>query len=122
MKVTCEPRSIRLASGSTSRLATASILLDDAFVVRNLSVMSGKNGIFVSMPQRKGVDKDGKEGYFDTSFPTTAELRTQIQDAVIGAYKEKLNELQQNAAIKDNDSQQANEPAEEESDFEPEMY
>lgn len=120
MKVTCEPRSIRLASGSTSRLATASILLDDAFVVRNLSVMSGKNGIFVSMPQRKGVDKDGKEGYFDTSFPTTAELRTQIQDAVIGAYKEKLNELQ-NAAIKD-DSQQASEPAEEESDFEPEMY
>ena len=121
MKVTCEPRSIRLASGSTSRLATASILLDDAFVVRNLSVMSGKNGIFVSMPQRMGVDKDGKEGYFDTAFPTTAELRAQIQDAVIGAYKEKLNELQQNAAVKD-DSQQASEPAEEETDFEPGMY
>lgn len=104
MNISCEPRSIRILSGNGSRLATASITIDGAFVVRNLSLMNGSKGMFVNMPQQKGVDDKGNTKYYDIAFPLSTELRTAISEAVIGAYKERLNELQTNAAH-DNDTQ-----------------
>lgn len=102
MKVTCEPKSISLtAAQNSNRLATASIVLDDAFVVRNLSVMNGPNGLFVSMPSQKGKDKEGNVKYYDTAFPLIADLRSAINEAVLDSYAEKLNELQNNAAKRD---------------------
>ena len=50
MKITCDPKSVRITAGQNNRLATASITLDNAFVVRNISVMNGSKGIFVNMP------------------------------------------------------------------------
>lgn len=104
MNISCEPRSIRILSGNGSRLATASITIDGAFVVRNLSLMNGSKGMFVNMPQQKGVDDKGNTKYYDIAFPLSTELRTAISEAVVGAYKERLNELQTNAAH-DNDTQ-----------------
>ena len=72
MKITCDPKNVRV-SANGNRLATASITLDNAFVVRGLSVMNGSKGIFVSMPQRKGVDDKGNTQYFDTAFPLSGE-------------------------------------------------
>mgnify|MGYP002745274670 CR=1 FL=1 len=44
MKVTCEPKHIRTVnSDKTSKLAYASITLDDAFVVHGLSIINGEN-------------------------------------------------------------------------------
>ena len=88
MNISCEPRSIRILSSNGNRLATASITIDGAFVVRNLSLMNGSKGMFV-----------------DIAFPLTAELRTAISEAVIGAYKERLKELQTNAAHDDTQSE-----------------
>ncbi len=105
MNISCEPRSIRILSGNGSRLATASITIDDAFVVRNLSLMNGSKGMFVNMPQQKGVDDKGNTKYYDIAFPLTTELRTAISEAVIRAYKECLNELQTNAAHDDTQSE-----------------
>jgi len=68
--------------------AFASITLDSAFVVGGLAVLDGKNGLFVQMPQKKG--SDGK--YYDQCFPLTKELRQQINEAVIKAYKGEDNE------------------------------
>ena len=101
MNISCEPRSIRILSSNGNRLATASITIDGAFVVRNLSLMNGSKGMFVNMPQQKGVDDKGNTKYYDIAFPLTAELRTAISEAVIGAYKERLKELQTNAAHDD---------------------
>ena len=89
MNISCEPRSIRILSSNGNRLATASITIDGAFVVRNLSLMNGSKGMFVNMPQQKGVDDKGNTKYYDIAFPLTAELRTAISEAVIGAYKER---------------------------------
>ena len=108
MNISCEPRNIRILPGNGSRLATASITIDDAFVVRNLSLMNGSKGMFVNMPQQKGVDEKGNTKYYDIAFPLTSELRTAISEAVIGAYKERLNELQNNAAHDDTPQSEAN--------------
>lgn len=123
MKVTCEPKSIRLLSGQNNRLAMASITLDNAFVVRGLSVMNGSKGIFVNMPSQKGVDAEGKTQYWDTAFPLSKELRDSINSAVIGAYQAKLSELQQGAARHDETAGQSADGAETNSeDDDMEMY
>lgn len=112
MNISCEPRSIRILSSNGSRLATASITIDGAFVVRNLSLMNGSKGMFVNMPQQKGVDDKGNTKYYDIAFPLSTELRTAISEAVIGAYKERLNELQTNAAHDDDTQSEASASAE----------
>ena len=124
MKVSCEPKSIRLISSQdSSKLATASITLDNEFVVRNLSVMNGSKGVFVSMPSQRGVDKDGKTQYYDTAFPLSKELRSDISKAVLDAYTEKLNELQQGARNRDNSTpSQSPENNSEDDEYSNEMF
>lgn len=43
--------------------AIASVSLDGMFVVKNLKVMDGKKGLFVSMPQETYSGKDGQKKY-----------------------------------------------------------
>ena len=66
-----------------SLLATASMTIGGCFAVRGIQVRDGKNGVFVSMPQRK----DAKGEYRDICFPTTAEMRQAINAAVLGEYE-----------------------------------
>ena len=44
---------IRHIQNSKSLLATASVTLGGCFAVQGIQVREGKNGVFVSMPQRK---------------------------------------------------------------------
>ena len=68
---------------SKNLLATASVTLGGCFAVCGIQIRDGKNGAFVSMPQRK----DAKGEYHDICFPTTAEMRQAIQAAVLGEYE-----------------------------------
>ena len=68
---------------SKNLLATASVTLGGCFAVRGIQILDGKNGTFVSMPQRK----DAKGEYHDICFPTTAEMRQAINAAVLGEYE-----------------------------------
>lgn len=43
--------------------AIASVSLDGMFVVKNLKIMDGKKGLFVSMPQETYSGKDGQKKY-----------------------------------------------------------
>ena len=52
-------------------------------MVKGFSVVEGSNGLFVSMPRHQG--KDGK--WYDTVHPETKELKQQLSDAVLEAYK-----------------------------------
>ena len=57
--------------------------LGGCFAVCGIQIRDGKNGTFVSMPQRK----DAKGEYHDICFPTTAEMRQAINAAVLGEYE-----------------------------------
>ncbi len=63
--------------------AVASITLDDAFAVKDLKVIEGARGLFVSMPRRK--TPDGK--YLDVAHPVTKEMREELQARVLEAYQ-----------------------------------
>ena len=64
--------------------AIVSITLDDAFVVHDLRVIDGNNGLFVAMPSKRT-----KEGEFrDVAHPINVEMRAEIQDKILAAYAE----------------------------------
>ncbi len=52
-------------------------------VIKGFSVVNGEKGLFVSMPRHQG--KDGK--WYDTVTPTTKELKQQLAEVVLEAYK-----------------------------------
>lgn len=53
------------------------------FAVGNLSVVQGKNGMFVAMPSYKAGNK-----YRDVCFPITKEFREKLNDAVLDIYQQ----------------------------------
>jgi stage V sporulation protein G len=64
--------------------AVASITFDDEFVVHDIRVIEGQNGLFAAMPSRKTP-----EGEFrDVAHPITSQAREMIQNAVLKAYNE----------------------------------
>ncbi|HXW86224.1 MAG TPA: septation regulator SpoVG [Candidatus Bathyarchaeia archaeon] len=62
--------------------AYATIVFDNSFIVRDLKVIEGNRGLFVSMPSRKR--KDGT--FRDVVHPLNADTRRMIEEKVIGEY------------------------------------
>ncbi len=66
--------------------AVVSVTFDNAFVVHDVKIVEGNNGLFVAMPSRKTP-----EGEFrDIAHPITADAREVIQSAVLKAYQEAI--------------------------------
>ncbi|MGB8468146.1 MAG: septation regulator SpoVG [Candidatus Babeliales bacterium] len=67
-----------------SRLkAYATIVFDNSFIVRDLKVIEGNKGLFVSMPSRRR--KDGS--FRDIVHPLNSETRSVIEQAVIAEFE-----------------------------------
>ncbi|MCL2854876.1 MAG: septation protein SpoVG family protein [Defluviitaleaceae bacterium] len=62
--------------------AFANITINNLIAINGVRVMDGPKGSFVAMPQSKG--SDGK--YYDIAFPATAELRKEVNKAVLDAH------------------------------------
>lgn len=67
--------------------AYVTITFDDCFVVRDLKVIHGNNGLFVAMPSKKR--KDGT--FRDTAHPLNNQTREMIESRVLTAYERELN-------------------------------
>lgn len=68
--------------------AYVTITLDHCFVVRDVKVIQGANGLFVSMPSKKR--KDGT--YKDIAHPINHETRRMIEEKIIAEYEKALSE------------------------------
>lgn len=62
--------------------AIVSVTLDDMFVIHDVKVVEGQNGLFVAMPSRKTPDGE----FRDIAHPITSSARELIQSAVLQAY------------------------------------
>ncbi len=71
--------------------AYASVTLGGEYVVRDIAVMDGKNGLFARMPYRSYKDRDGNMQYTDTVFALNETSRNAINDAVLTAYEQRLH-------------------------------
>ncbi len=118
---------VKLFSNKNDRLkAFCSMTIDECFVIRDIKVIDGSNGLFVAMPSRKMSDhcECGAKNYLrarycnscgkklsedradhhgrgrqklhaDIAHPINAECRDMIQEAVLGAYKQELENSRQ---------------------------
>ena len=98
MKIKAEIRSLFQDSGKLK--AVSNLVIEDCFVVKNMRVIDGKNGLFVSMPSRQNAD--GK--YSDICFHIRSEVREQIEKEVLDAYHEALAKGEQAGDGMDSDA------------------
>jgi stage V sporulation protein G len=67
--------------------AIVSVTFDDSFVIHDVKVVEGQNGLFVAMPSRKTPDGE----FRDIAHPITSLAREVVQSAVLEAYREANN-------------------------------
>ena len=77
-------------AGDGPVLANLTLDVNGCFAIRGAKLVQGKNGAFVSMPQRQT-----KDGYQEVAFPTTKELHEQINNAAMSEMAQKLEKTQQ---------------------------
>lgn len=87
--------------------ALASVNINHAFAVRNVKIVEGTKGLFVSMPSYKTANGE----YKDICFPITSEARAQLNKAVLDAYEQTLNQSQERNQKQGNISQSLTEGA-----------
>lgn len=62
--------------------AVASVTFDDEFVVHDIKIIDGQNGLFIAMPSRKVGEGD----FRDVAHPLKPETRAKIKDAIFAEY------------------------------------
>lgn len=97
----------RMVNTDSKVKAYASANLDGEFVIKDISVTEGKNGLFARMPHRSYKDSNGKTQYSDTVFGLTDDARANLNDAVLSAYEQKLQEEQSHEQSADETPAQA---------------
>ena len=76
------------ASDSGRLKAYATAVFDNCFIVRDLKIIEGNKGLFVSMPSRKR--KDGT--FKDIVHPLNSDMRNRIEEEVIKEYNRVFDE------------------------------
>jgi stage V sporulation protein G len=61
----------------------ADLKIGGSVIIKGFSVMSGKQGVFVTMPRKLG--KDGR--WFDILTPMNEEVKKEIETKVLDAYE-----------------------------------
>ncbi len=84
MKIAVKIRKIFDQAGSLK--AVTSVTLDDMYVAHGVKVIDGPDGLFMSMPDEKFTNKEGKPDRRDIFHPITSEARALMQEAVLAAY------------------------------------
>ena len=76
---------VRKVEKEENRLkAIASVCLDEMFLIHDIRVIEGDNGLFIAMPSRKTATGE----YRDIVHPTNSDARKMFEDAVLAEYKE----------------------------------
>ena len=68
--------------------AIVSVTFDNEFVVHDIKVIEGQNGLFIAMPSRKTPDGEFK----DIAHPINTDTREKSQTSILKAYEEAMEE------------------------------
>ena len=68
--------------------AIVSVTFDNEFVVHDIKVIEGQNGLFIAMPSRKTPDGEFK----DIAHPINTDTREKMQSSILAAYEEAMQE------------------------------
>lgn len=74
---------IRKIASDGKMKAIVSVTFDNEFVVHDIKVIEGQNGLFIAMPSRKTPDGEFK----DIAHPINTDTREKIQESILEAYE-----------------------------------
>lgn len=74
---------LRRVSAEGKMRAIASITFDEEFVVHDVRIIDGNNGLFVAMPSKRTSDGE----FRDIAHPINSKTREKIQVAVLKEYE-----------------------------------
>jgi len=77
---------IRKITDEGKMKAIVSVTFDGEFVVHDIKIIDGQNGLFIAMPSRKMSDGE----FRDIAHPINSETRKKIQDAIFKEYEKVL--------------------------------
>lgn len=80
---------IRKVTDDGKMKAIVSITFDEEFVVHDIKIIDGQNGLFIAMPSRKMGEGD----FRDIAHPILSETREKIKNAIFKEY-EKISQDQ----------------------------
>lgn len=95
---------VRKVNDEGKMKAVVSITFDEEFVVHDIKVIEGQNGLFIAMPSRKMGEGD----FRDIAHPLRSETRNRIKEAIFTEYEKIL----ENASSTQNASPAHEEPSE----------
>jgi stage V sporulation protein G len=78
---------IRRITQEEKMKAIVSVTLNDQFVIHDVRIIEGSNGLFVAMPSRRMPGG----GFRDIAHPISSEARKHLQQAVLDAYELELS-------------------------------
>lgn len=86
---------INRIQGQGTLKAFCDVAIAESFLIKGITVVEGKNGVFVSMPREQG--KDGQ--WYDTVVPLTRDARQELSTIVLQAFN--TNEVSVAAAAQE---------------------
>lgn len=82
---------IRKVNDEGKMRAVVSVTFDEEFVVHDIKIIEGQNGLFIAMPSRKMGEGD----FRDIAHPLTSETRNKIKDAIFEEYNKVIEEMEE---------------------------
>ena len=79
---------VRRINSESKMKAVVSVTIDEEFVVHDIKVIEGPNGLFIAMPSRKTPDGE----FTDIAHPINSETREKLQTAILEAYENSAKE------------------------------
>ena len=73
---------IRKLNDENKMKAVVSITFDDEFVVHDIKIIEGQNGLFIAMPSKTTATGEHR----DIAHPINKETRQMFEEAIIEAY------------------------------------
>ncbi|NLB24649.1 MAG: septation regulator SpoVG [Clostridiales bacterium] len=77
---------VRKVNDDGKMKAVVSITFDEEFVVHDIKVIEGQNGLFIAMPSRKMGEGD----FRDIAHPLNSDTRNRIREAIFKEYEKVL--------------------------------
>ena len=77
---------VRMVEREGKLKAVVSITIDDVFVVHDIKVIEGTQGLFIAMPSKQAQDGT----YRDIAHPINTQTREDLQKLILTKYEETL--------------------------------
>ena len=82
---------VRVVEKENSKMrGFASVTIDNQFVVHDIRILEGDNGLFLAMPSKQ----TGVGEYSDIAHPINQEARQMFTDAILKEYEEELKRVE----------------------------